>query len=148
MDCQKAKPLISRFLDREMPADLLRGFEEHLAACPRCRQEVEEFQSLLDVIEKPLEVTAPLRLYHRIREQLLDLNRTRVLPWWKPVLVPVLAATAFILTAFASVQLVSRIIAQPSGPQIQVTSATMDLTVFNDAPQTSLAAAYSRITGE
>jgi anti-sigma factor RsiW len=131
-----------------MPADLLRGFEEHLAACPRCRQEVEELQSLLDVIEKPLEVTAPPRLYHRIREQLPDLNRTRVLPWWKPVLVPVLATAAFILTAFASVQLVSRVIAQPSGPQVQVTSATMDLSVFNDAPQTSLAAAYNRLTGE
>jgi len=148
MDCRSAKQQISRFLDREMPEELRRTFEEHLAVCPACRKETEELQSLLEIIEKPAEVYAPTRLYTQICERLPDHDRTMVAPWWKPALVPVLAAVAFILTALASVQLVSRVIAQPSGPQVQVTSATMDLSVFNDAPQTSLAAAYSRLTGE
>jgi len=147
MDCQKAKLLISRFLDREMPADLLRVFEDHLASCPQCRQEAEELRSLLEVIEKPAEVAAPSRLYHRIREQLPDFDRTRALPWWKPVLIPVFATAAFILTAFVSINLIPRIIAPSSNRQVQVTSANMDLSVFNDAPQSSLAGAYTRLVG-
>ncbi len=148
MNCRRAKKEISRFLDRETPEELMRDFEEHLATCPACREETEELRSLLEIIEKPADVPAPARLYNLIRERLPDPERVRVLPWWKPVLVPALATAAFILTVFTSVHLISRVIARPSAPQLQVTSATMDLSVFNDAPQTSLAAAYSRLTGE
>ncbi|HEX7320608.1 MAG TPA: anti-sigma factor [bacterium] len=148
MNCQQARSLISRFLDRELSEDILRAFEDHLAACPACRQETEELRSLLKIIEKPADVPAPTRLFALIRERLPDHNRIRAIPWWKPALVPVLAAAAFILTAFASTDLITRIIAPPASPQLQVTSATMDLSVFHDAPQTTLAGAYSQLTGE
>ena len=149
MNCQHARSLISRFLDHELSDDLVRAFEDHIAACPACRQETDEIRSLLEIVEKPADVPAPARLFALIRERLPDPGRIRAVPWWNPILVPALAAAAFILTAFASANLIPRIIAPPPADrQLQVTSATMDLSVFQDAPRSSLAGAYSRLTGE
>lgn len=148
MNCQHARSLISRYLDRELSEDLLRALEDHLASCPVCRKETEELRSLLEIVERPADMPVPTRLFAMIRERLPDAGRIRVLPWWKPVLVPVLATAAFILTAFASANLIPRIVAQPADRQLQITSAAMDLSVFHDAPQTTLAGAYSRLTGE
>ncbi len=148
MNCHRARSMISRFLDHELSEDLLRAFEDHLASCPVCRKETEELRSLLEIVERPADMPAPTRLFALIRERLPDAGRIRVTHWWKPVLVPVLATAAFILAAFASANLILRIIAQPPDRQLQITSATMDLSVFHDAPQTTLAGAYSRLTGE
>lgn len=148
MDCRSARRLLSRFLDRELPDDLGRAFQDHLAACPACRKETEELRSLLEVFSEPAAVPAPARLYGLIRDRLPDPDRAWLPAWWKPVLVPVLAGAAFVLTALASAWLVPRLMARATDPELQAASATMELSVFDDEPQSSLAAAYARLTGE
>lgn len=147
MDCRRAGQLISRFLDRELPEDLGRAFQDHLSACPFCRKETEDLRALLETFVEPAAVPAPARLYGLIRDRLPDPDRAWLPAWWKPVLVPVLCGAAFVLTALASAWLVPRLMARASDPELRAASATMELSVFDDEPQASLTAAYDRLTG-
>jgi anti-sigma factor RsiW len=148
MDCRSARKNLSRYVDRELPDDLQRAFEDHFAVCPACRKETEELRSLLEIFVEPAAVPAPARLYGLIRDRLPDAEPVRRFPWWRPVLVPALAAAAFILTALASANLIPRIFVPPADRRLQVTSATLDLSVFHDAPGSTLAGAYDKVTGE
>lgn len=145
MKCRKARQLISPYLDRELSGDHLIAFEDHLKSCSACRNETDELQSLLAVVIKPTEVPAPSRLYYSIREHLQNQEPIVKWSWWKPAYAPILAMVMFALSAFLGVQLTTRVIVRPADPQIHLTASNLDLVVFNDEPQSSLAAAYNRL---
>ena len=46
MTCQEYKDLMMAYMDNELDDDQRRAFEEHLAGCPQCAKEMEEFTKL------------------------------------------------------------------------------------------------------
>ena len=46
MTCQDYKDLMMAYLDNELDDEQRRAFEEHLASCPQCAQELKEFEKL------------------------------------------------------------------------------------------------------
>jgi predicted anti-sigma-YlaC factor YlaD len=46
MTCRNYKDLMMAYLDNEIDDEQKRAFEEHLASCPQCTQELKEFEKL------------------------------------------------------------------------------------------------------
>jgi predicted anti-sigma-YlaC factor YlaD len=46
MTCRNFKDLMMAYLDNEIDDEQKRAFEEHLASCPQCTQELKEFEKL------------------------------------------------------------------------------------------------------
>ena len=46
MTCQEYKDLMMAYMDNEIDDDQRRAFEEHVAHCPQCAKEMEEFTKL------------------------------------------------------------------------------------------------------
>jgi predicted anti-sigma-YlaC factor YlaD len=46
MTCQDYKNLMMAYLDNEINDEQRKAFEEHLASCPQCTQEMKEFERL------------------------------------------------------------------------------------------------------
>ena len=51
MNCTKVLSRLHAYLDREVPAKLLRQIEEHLSTCPSCRSQVEHIRQVQDMVE-------------------------------------------------------------------------------------------------
>ena len=51
MTCQDYKDSMMAYLDNELNDEQKRAFEAHLASCPRCTQELEEFKSLKQITD-------------------------------------------------------------------------------------------------
>ena len=51
MTCQDYKDSMMAYLDNELNDEQKRAFETHLASCPRCTQELEEFKSLKQITD-------------------------------------------------------------------------------------------------
>ena len=52
MACEDYKDLIMGYLDNELGDEQRRAFEEHLASCPKCRGEVEDFRRIIQVTDE------------------------------------------------------------------------------------------------
>ena len=46
MTCRNYKDLMMAYLDNEVDDEQRKAFEEHLASCPQCAQELKEFEKL------------------------------------------------------------------------------------------------------
>ena len=51
MTCQDYKDSMMAYLDNELNDEQLRAFEAHLASCPKCTQELEEFKKLKHITD-------------------------------------------------------------------------------------------------
>jgi predicted anti-sigma-YlaC factor YlaD len=51
MTCQDYKDSMMAYLDNELNDEQLRAFEAHLASCPKCTQELEEFKTLKQITD-------------------------------------------------------------------------------------------------
>ena len=51
MTCQDYKDSMMAYLDNELNDEQLRAFEAHLASCPQCTQELEEFKKLKHITD-------------------------------------------------------------------------------------------------
>jgi len=52
MTCQNYKVLMMGYLDNELDAKEKQEFEEHLATCPECTFELEEFKHLKEITDE------------------------------------------------------------------------------------------------
>lgn len=52
MACEDYKDLIMGYLDNELEDEQRRAFEEHLASCPQCQGEVEDFRRIIQVTDE------------------------------------------------------------------------------------------------
>jgi len=148
MGCSKNKTIISRFLDGTLNKGEEKFIQEHMKTCPECRVFYKEVKTLMTRIEIPAEVPTPSYLYARIRNKIETFERQPALiRWLKPVLVPALVGLTFLLAGIGST-LFFRSLADRSGAQTQRSGTDLNLQVFNDAPQSSLAQAYAQITGD
>jgi len=51
MTCQDYKDSMMAYLDNELSAEQKKAFEAHLASCPKCTQELEEFKNLKQITD-------------------------------------------------------------------------------------------------
>ena len=51
MTCQDYKDSMMAYLDNELNDEQLRAFTAHLASCPKCTQELEEFKKLKQITD-------------------------------------------------------------------------------------------------
>ena len=148
MGCQKNKTIINRFLDGSLNEESVKSIQEHMNACPECRNFYEETRAIMVMIEAPVEVLPFPYLYAKIRHNIEIMeDQPVVFKWLKPVLVPVLVALTFLLTGIGST-LFFRNRADRSVVQSRRSGVDLNLQVFNDTPQSSLAQAYAQITGD
>jgi len=147
MGCKNNKTIISRYLDGLLNEDENKSLQEHLNICPECRNFYEESKAIMVLFEKPDQVLPSPYLYSKIRNEIETMeNRPAALKWCRPVLVPVLAVLTFLMFGIGST-LFFRNQGDRSQIRTQRSGADLNLQVFNDAPQSSLAQAYAQITG-
>jgi hypothetical protein len=108
--------MINAYLDGELSGAKLRSFEEHLPACPRCREDVEQYRSMLEALRGAVDREVPPMLQERLHAALSKeiskgegRMKRRVNPW---VLAPVVSA-AVVVCAVGGVLLFGN----PSGSQ-------------------------------
>lgn len=51
MTCQDYRDSMMAYLDNELSDEQLKAFEAHLASCPKCTQELEEFKKLKQITD-------------------------------------------------------------------------------------------------
>jgi len=147
MGCKNNKTIISRYLDGLLNEDEKKSIEDHMNACPECRNFYEEIKAVMVMIEAPDQVLPSPYLYSKIRNNIEAMeNRPAALKWLRPVLVPILVALTFLIFGIGST-LFFQSLGDRSQPQTQRSGSDLNLQVFNDAPQSSLALAYAQITG-
>lgn len=72
MSCQDFLPLISAAVDNQLTASEYTWLEEHLKACPNCRNEFElEQMTKTFVRQRLVRVTTPAAVAERVRQQLV-----------------------------------------------------------------------------
>lgn len=148
MGCKNNKTTISRYLDGLLNEDENKSIQEHLNVCPECRNFYEETKAIIALIETPRQVLPSPYLYFKIRNEIETMeNRPAALKWLRPVLVPVLAAMTFLMFGIGST-LFFRSLGDRSQVYPQRPGTDLNLQVFNDAPQSSLARAYAQLTGD
>ena len=52
MTCPNYKNLMMGYLDNELELEQKKAFEEHLASCPECKSELEEFKHLKQITDE------------------------------------------------------------------------------------------------
>ena len=52
MTCHNYKNLMMGYLDNELEPEQKKAFEEHLASCPECKSELEEFKRLKQITDE------------------------------------------------------------------------------------------------
>jgi len=52
MTCHDYKNLMMGYLDNELELEQKKAFEEHLASCPECKSELEEFKRLKQITDE------------------------------------------------------------------------------------------------
>lgn len=65
MTCQDHKELMMAYLDHELDEEQRRAFEQHLASCPECAREMEEFTKLKQVTDRVTLVEPEERLWEQ-----------------------------------------------------------------------------------
>lgn len=70
MNCEKALDLFSDFFDGRLNQGLQEALERHLAACPSCQAEYEQFGSVVGAIAFPVPPAPPEDLHERIARRL------------------------------------------------------------------------------
>jgi hypothetical protein len=92
---------INAYLDGELSGAKLRAFEEHLAACPRCREEAEQYRELLGELHGMGDREVPPMLQERLHAALsneISKGDGRVKRKFKPwMLAPISAAVVCVL---------------------------------------------------
>jgi anti-sigma factor RsiW len=67
MNCADCQQSIHRYLNDDLEDERLAAIEAHLADCPACRCEVENWQQCLAALEQTFpEQTVPARLWQKI----------------------------------------------------------------------------------
>ncbi len=99
MKCQKAKRLLSRYLDQELCGPELEQVEKHLAECAWCREELLALRECGQVlISSALSVPEPPAfLIDKVMSELRAGTRGRAISFWQRAL-PLAAGVILVIT--------------------------------------------------
>lgn len=157
MNCRKVLSRLHAYQDGEMPASLRREMEEHLAACPSCRGQVEHIRQVDDMLDSltvpPLPEKFATRVMAEARRRALPAPGKRPLlgldwmplRWFADLTVPMrLATCTMVLLACLLGMFMSRDLSLSSSSRIAVADAeNLDgFEWFSPTPPASLGSAY------
>lgn len=109
MRCEEALELLSARLDGELTAQEERELEDHLSACPACRELGEELSALHFSFEELEDEQAPEDLAARVMERVRELEREKkVVPLFRRPQVRALAGLAACAVVCAGLYAASR----------------------------------------
>jgi len=69
-DCKAIFALLSDYLDRELPDELCRDIDRHIADCPPCVSFVESLRKTIELCRSAKELDAPPPLAESARREL------------------------------------------------------------------------------
>ena len=69
MNCLEAQENLSAYLDRELPEDVRRKMDEHLAGCAACRDELRSFAGLSNLVRQAPVPAVPGDLWTRVERE-------------------------------------------------------------------------------
>jgi len=74
-NCREVFALLSQYLDRELPPDVCRDIENHLAACPPCIEFVDSLRATVHLSRNYRPEDLPRPMADGVRTQLLNAYR-------------------------------------------------------------------------
>lgn len=150
MRCQRARKNISLAMDGRLDAAERRALDEHLRACPSCREWDHEQSWLRGLVRAPQSVAPSSGFHAGLMARVAAAPRRRPLfAFTLPVLRPVaLRAAMLLLLVFSALLgffLSGRLEAPAASAEMAAFSQAMNLDAFADAPAGSFAAVYDRL---
>ena len=154
MHCQKARRMISLYIDGELKRDQAQELLEHTNSCPACGSEMEFMVEVLKnlPVQKNLEVSP--YFFAKVREKIRQSKETN------PIFFPLNLKPAFlgislfvviiIFSALAGVFLGETYIAQAKKSEIALdkeTKSSLNLDVFEDVPEGSFGYIQNEMLG-
>jgi hypothetical protein len=106
MVCHDYKDLMMGYLDNELSDEQRRQFEEHLAGCPECAGELEEFKRLKAITDEVTLVEPEDRLWHDYWDAIY--NRIERGVGWI-----IFSVAAILLTIYGGFRAIEEIIKDP-----------------------------------
>ncbi len=76
MNCSQIKKLLSSFLDNELDSATFRFIEEHLKACPHCRECLQEFREIDDLVSGLPGIAPSPNFSRRVVEAAIGTSKT------------------------------------------------------------------------
>jgi mycothiol system anti-sigma-R factor len=70
MSCEDVQENLSAFLDGALPHERQRAIEAHLASCPKCAGQLEDYREIARVLREKVMERAPAGLQERIRAEI------------------------------------------------------------------------------
>jgi anti-sigma factor RsiW len=71
-ECKEMFAMLSQYLDEELPDDVCREIDSHIAGCPPCVKFVESLKKSVDLCRECKEIDNPGPLPERAREELFS----------------------------------------------------------------------------
>ena len=103
MTCRNYKDLMMAYLDNEIDDEQRKAFEEHLASCPQCTQELKEFEKLKQLTDNVKLIEPEDRIWQQYWGNVY--NRVeRSLGWI------LFSVAAILLTIYGGFELIEKII--------------------------------------
>ena len=148
MRCSEIQKKISPYIDNEMTDTQKKEIENHLNICENCQrvyQTMLQSWELLDVLPKPEPASF---LYTHIRARLSEKTGLKSRGWMERILVP-LSATAAVIVGIVIGSIVGANggISNPVSTVENGVSGSIDLSTFDDMPESSLGQIYYEFTG-
>lgn len=84
MNCAKAQEMFSSYLENEMQPQLRAAFEQHLANCPRCEMDYDQFNATMMLLDEAQQVEVPSNFHACVMARVEEARRAvpRPVKWW------------------------------------------------------------------
>jgi len=128
LNCQKAKELLSAYMDAELSEAQRELVQAHLAECPVCRQELARLERLWQTLAALPGVAPPADLAERVLAQL----PRRQVPWWRSLALAASLLVGIMMGGSLGVNLHQGLYQTTPEPQLVVLEA------FDEFPPASL----------
>lgn len=77
MNCNEIKDMLSLYIDGELDENEKKAIEEHLRICESCRNELEQYQKIINMLQNLIEEEPPIGYCKRLHEKLLKAKQQK-----------------------------------------------------------------------
>ncbi|MBP1926081.1 hypothetical protein J2Z76_001945 [Sedimentibacter acidaminivorans] len=77
MNCNEIKDMLSLYIDGELDENEKKTVEEHVGICESCRNELEQYQKIINVLQNLIEEEPPKGYCKRLHEKLLKAKQQK-----------------------------------------------------------------------
>lgn len=77
MNCIEIKDMLSLYIDGELDENEKKAVEEHVSTCESCRNELEQYQKIINMLQNLIEEEPPIGYCKRLHEKLLKAKQQK-----------------------------------------------------------------------